>query len=239
MTGVATRFAIYFFRRQDLLIVEPIRVGQTRAEDVAWRADELLRISVAVEAPLHVERVFSPHQRHLVDRSVACRAGHAFVNVNAVIEIDEVRQIMHARPLNRLAGLRTLAHGGQNCAVCKELRVTIHADASSRNAGERRLLDARVAIAAIQADISHMMLVAERNWLFAHHAYFSGIGRTNQDQQQAKAGRSQKERAENTDPGHGVHRGMKELRHETPLEAQQLQRNDRPLRINVRARRAH
>lgn len=59
---------------------------------------------MTVQAPLHVERLGAPDKRHLIDRSVAGRATNPLGNVNAVIEIDEVRQIIDPVPCNWFPG---------------------------------------------------------------------------------------------------------------------------------------
>src|SRR5207245_7518762 len=59
-------------------------------------------------SPLHLERLRLPHERHAIHGPVARRAADAFVDVNAVIEVDEVRQIVDARPQDRLAGAKAL-----------------------------------------------------------------------------------------------------------------------------------
>ena len=51
-------------------------------------------------------RVFTLNmQRHLIHLPVAGRAANAFIDVNAVIEIDEVREIVYPGPVDRFAGL--------------------------------------------------------------------------------------------------------------------------------------
>src|SRR5215467_11368628 len=71
-------------------------------EHLVPRTDETLRIAVTFEAPLHLKRVHLPYQRHLIDSAVAGRAPDALIDVNAVIEINEVGQIMHPLPDDRL-----------------------------------------------------------------------------------------------------------------------------------------
>ena len=68
-------------------------------------------------------------------------ATHALVNMNAVIEIDEARQVVDPRPLQRLPGAETFAHRLQNRTLGPDLRVAIHADLGGWNPGERRLFD--------------------------------------------------------------------------------------------------
>ena len=62
------------------------------------RTDESLRMAVTVEAPFHLKRRGLPDERHPIDGPVTRRASDALMNMDAVIEIDEVRQIVNAVP---------------------------------------------------------------------------------------------------------------------------------------------
>ena len=55
-----------------------------------------------LEAPLHLQRLLLPDERHLVHATVAGRAAHALVHVGAVVEVDEVGQVVDLRPLDGL-----------------------------------------------------------------------------------------------------------------------------------------
>src|SRR5256885_14418587 len=80
------------------------------AEDrVAW-PDVALGVAMTVEAPLHLQRLFLHHERHPIDLPMARRAADPLVHVNAVVEVDEVGQIVDARPLDRPAAAEALAH---------------------------------------------------------------------------------------------------------------------------------
>ena len=96
---------------------------------------------MTVETPIHVERVFPPHQRHLVDPTVTGRTSNSPVNVNTVIEIDETWEIVHARPLNRLIRSKTFAHRLKHGTVGPNLRMAIHAGLGRRDAGEGTFFD--------------------------------------------------------------------------------------------------
>ena len=76
-------------------------IGRRHVVDAEYglaRTHVTLGVAMAVEAPLHLQRLFLPHQRHAIDLAVAGRAADAFVHVNAVVEVDEVGQVVHARP---------------------------------------------------------------------------------------------------------------------------------------------
>jgi hypothetical protein len=51
------------------------------------------------QAPLHLQRLRLIHDRHLIYLPVTCRAADAFVYMNRVIEVREVRQVMHPLPI--------------------------------------------------------------------------------------------------------------------------------------------
>jgi len=55
------------------------------------RPEYLFGLPMAVEAPLHQQGVGLKNQRHLVNFSVTRRAANAFIDMNAVIEIHEIR----------------------------------------------------------------------------------------------------------------------------------------------------
>lgn len=95
------------------------------------------------------------------------RTTDAFVDVNRVIEICEVRQVVHTDPLQWLARLITVAHWFQIRAVGPNLFVAIHADGGRRNAGRGRRLNRRVAITTVDAVVADVVLMTELDWLLA------------------------------------------------------------------------
>lgn len=76
------------------------RVLIVNIEDLGFWPDELFRVPVTVHAPVHVEVVHAVSERHLIHLSMASGAPDSFVDVNAVIEINEVGKIVDANPLN-------------------------------------------------------------------------------------------------------------------------------------------
>ena len=80
-------------------------------ENLIFGAENLLGISMAIQAPLHQQRIGLKHQRHLVDLPMARRAAHALIDMNAVIEIDKIGQAMNFDPLNRFITAIALANG--------------------------------------------------------------------------------------------------------------------------------
>src|SRR5215470_7810837 len=59
---------------------------------------------------------------HLIDAAVAADAADAPVHMDRVIEVDEVRQRVHALPANRLAGGDAGAQWFDQLAVVPDLR---------------------------------------------------------------------------------------------------------------------
>lgn len=145
-------------------------------EHLLARPDEMLGRAMALEAPVHMQGVDTPGERHLIDAAMAGDATDALVHVNAMVEINESRQIMDARPLDRLARAKTLSYRSQCRAVRPDLRVAIHADFCRRNSGERALFYRSVAVAAVDAIISDVVLVTKRDRLGARNSYFRDIG---------------------------------------------------------------
>src|ERR1044071_1474602 len=96
-------------------------------ENFALGPQKLLRLAMAVQAPLHLQGVLFIHQRHFVHRAVATEAAHALVDVNAVIEVHKIGQVMHPRPLQRLAAGKAIAHRRQHGCVGPYLRMAVHA----------------------------------------------------------------------------------------------------------------
>src|SRR5213079_250124 len=63
-------------------------------EDLLARPNESLRVAVAFQAPLHVQGNHLRRQRHAVDAAMARHAADALGDVDAVIEVDEVREVV-------------------------------------------------------------------------------------------------------------------------------------------------
>ncbi len=131
---------------------------------------------MALEAPLHLERLGLHDQRHLVHPTMAALAAHPFGDVDSVIEVDVVRQVVDPRPLDRLAGPVAFADRGQHRALIPDQVVAVHARCRRRNSGERRILDTGVAVEAADAEGGRVVIVAERNRLSEHDALAGVVG---------------------------------------------------------------
>ena len=86
--------------------------------DLARRPQILRRIAMAVQAPLHLQRVLRIHQRHLVHAPMAGGAANPLVHVNRVVEENKIRQVVHLDPRNRLARSPSSTRtGSSSCAL--------------------------------------------------------------------------------------------------------------------------
>ena len=89
---------------------------QAMLKTCSLRPHVLLGCAVAVEAPLHLQRLRLP-ERHLVDAPVAGGAADALVHVDAVVEVDEVGQVVDLDPLDRRRRVRKLARTGSSIGL--------------------------------------------------------------------------------------------------------------------------
>src|SRR5262252_2367763 len=90
--------SVYFFLlRRCYVVGVPLYVG-----DLTARPNIRCRITMASDTPLHLQGVFLIDGRHIVDLTMARRTADALCYVDTVIEINELRQVMHAFPLNGL-----------------------------------------------------------------------------------------------------------------------------------------
>ena len=144
--------------------------------DLADWAQIVGRIAVALKAPAHGERRLLIDDFHRVNATVAADAADAAIHMRAVIEVREVRQLVHARPLDRKSSRNTLTKRRQLRAFWMNLRVTVHASLRRRNRSVRGLLNAGVAVAAVQAEFASVQRVAVRNGLHGLIANLKRLG---------------------------------------------------------------
>ena len=144
---------------------------------------------------------------------MARRATHAFADVNAVIEIHKIRETVHPHPIDRLIGAIALANRLQVTHIVKQHRVAIHAGFCRWNAGGRRVLYPRVTIAAIDAIVADVMLVAELHGLLARLILVGQIWRTCGSQNSRERQSHQEKRRENTEAGDEVCAAVENLCH--------------------------
>src|ERR1700733_10168476 len=105
-------------------------------------------------------------------------AADSLIDMNAVIEVHEVGELVHAGPLQRVTGLVAGAYGFEQLGVSPDLRVAVHAGLGRRDAGKTRGLDRGVTVAAIDAQTGNVVLMAERDWLRLLHPREGDVGGT-------------------------------------------------------------
>ena len=74
------------------------REGQVHPEHLAFFPQVALGMTVTIQTPAHRHRLFLPCQRHLVDSPVTRNATHPLLNVDRVMEVHEVRKVVHPGP---------------------------------------------------------------------------------------------------------------------------------------------
>ena len=168
---------------------------------------------MAVQAPGHLQGRRLKHQRHLIHLPVARRTAHALGHVNAVIEINVVGQAVYTDPVNGLIGAITLSDRLQIACAVKQHGMTVHAGFGGRNACRRRELDTRVAVSAINAVVTHMVLMAELNGLITRYILIRQNGRTRRQENTGQRQTRQKRRRKDTEAGDKIRAAVKNLRH--------------------------
>lgn len=136
-------------------------------ENFVHRPEIGLGVPVAVDTPLHQQRICLEHQRHLVDLSMTRGAAHAFVHMNAVIEVSEIGQAVDFHPLNGFVRAIAFADRLEIIRGVEKHGVTIHAGFCRWDTGNCRGLHAGMAVAAIYSVVPYVMLVAELHRLLA------------------------------------------------------------------------
>src|SRR5258705_2259728 len=137
--------------------------------------------AVAINAPSHGERSKLVSYVVLLHSAMAgftLNTGHFYVL--RVIEICEVRQIMHPHPLNRFL-IRSIDSCGRVVIKCRvnlgnlsftgvgfslDVLMAIHAHVGCRNSGCLAFLCSKVAILTIDSIITGMYFMRESNGLF-------------------------------------------------------------------------
>jgi|ERR1700676_311274 len=147
-------------------------------KDFLPRPQIFIRRAVTVQAPFHLQGSVVIHQRHAIYRSMTGVAAHSLIDMNAVIEVNEVWKIVNAGPNQRFPGSITFAYGLKHRRPGPNLRMTIHAGPGGRDASKIRGLNRSVAIAAVDAGTSNMVLMAKRHGLRPRDLLVSHVRRT-------------------------------------------------------------
>src|SRR4051812_21009330 len=97
-------------------------------------------------------------------------APDAFLNVNAVVEIDEIGQVVDLHPGDRLAGAPAFAHGLEQLGVGPNSRVAGHARFGGGEAGKVGVFNRCVAVTAVDPKAADVVIVTEGDRLVAREA---------------------------------------------------------------------
>ena len=146
-------------------------------ENVGGRTEPGTRIAMTVQTPPHRERLAFFGARHRPDVPMAGGASHSFCHVNAVIEIDVIRQMRDPAPLQRHISRRAQHHRPQRRHVRENLRMTAQTRLCGWHTREGRCFRRGVAIAAIDPKVACVLPMAEGHGLFGREPDLIPIGR--------------------------------------------------------------
>src|SRR5215210_578295 len=222
VTGRAAR------QRLDVVLLDELRLQGLRrrriggwlpaeVEDLFPGTDELARIAVTRQAPLHLERRLLVHQRHAVHPPMAGRAADSLRDMDAVVEVDEIGQVVHAGPFDRHVVGVARPHRLEQVRVRPDLLVAVHADLGGRDPREARLLDGRMAVAAVDPEARHVMLMAERHGLLEDHTLPRGVWRPEERRERPSEESQEEDRPEDADLGDRVRAAVEDLHADGPL----------------------
>lgn len=106
-------------------------------EHFFFGAYELFRVTMAIQTPTHEQCVLLPRQWHQIDPAMARFAPDALRHMNAVVEVNEIRQVVDTDPLQRFLGSITLPNRFQHGTGVPNLGVARHARMGWRDPGKR------------------------------------------------------------------------------------------------------
>ena len=138
-------------------------------EDFIAGPDLVFGLAMAFQAPLHIEGIFLPHKGHLINGAVATLAAYSLVYMNAVIEVDEIGQIVDPGPLQRDLIAKAGPHGFEHGGLGPDLRMAGHAGLRGGDASEGTCLNRGVAVATVDAHTRDVVFVAKRHRLVSRH----------------------------------------------------------------------
>lgn len=133
--------------------------------------------------------------------------------MDGVIEVREIRKIVHPCPTDRRAVLEAVAHRLQYFAVGPNLRVAVHAYRRRGDSRERGNFDRRMTVPTIDAEAAHMVIMAERHGLDARHVFVGYIRGPVDRGHQPEQTDNQEQCAKYTQARKGVRAAVKNLRH--------------------------
>src|SRR5262245_20524692 len=148
--------------------------------------------------------MLSPGEWHQINTSMAGDAANALIQMDAVIEVGEIRQVVDSRPGDGLAVAVALAHRLQHWAIGPDLEVTVHAGLGRRDTSKCRSLDRGMTVSAVDAKGVNVVLVAKLHGLWARHASLRDVRRALDHQQEPEEQGDEYDGAEDAHPGNGV-----------------------------------
>src|SRR6266849_1757636 len=133
--------------------------------------------------------------------------------MNAVIEIGEIRQTVNFDPLNGFIAAIALANGLEVGRIIEKHRMAVHAGLRGRNAGNSGSFHAGMTVAAVDAVVADVMLVAELHRLLTGNVLPRHVGRARHREHGYKRHSDQKERRKHTETRDEIRAAMKNLGH--------------------------
>ncbi len=146
--------------------------GHTIGETVglpngAWFGEHIVGsiIAVAVHTPTHGEWCPLLHTTHLFDGAVTCLAFDVCVYVRTVIEIDVIRNPMHAYPLDWCACFESGRHLLDLRIILSDVLVAVHANRGGWYASISPAIGTDVAVLTWDLHFPSMQCMRILNWL--------------------------------------------------------------------------
>src|SRR5258708_28482973 len=133
--------------------------------------------------------------------------------MNAVIEIGEIRQTVNFDPLNGFIAAIALANGLEVGRIIEKHRMAVHAGLRGRNAGNSGSFHAGMTVAAVDAVVADVMLVAELHRLLTGNVLPRHVGRARHRKDSDERHSNQKERRKHTESRDKILPPMKNLAH--------------------------
>ena len=93
-------------------------------------------MTMAIQAPLHVQGLCLPREWHFVDTAVTGFATNPLMYMDAVVEVHEIRNVVNTHPLQWTVVAKARANRLQGWAIRPNLLVAVHAYFRRGNAGK-------------------------------------------------------------------------------------------------------
>jgi len=147
-------------------------------EDILPRPDVTFRMPMAIQAPFHLQALCAPSQRHGPHGTVARGAAYSLVHMNAVVEIDEIRQTVHLDPLDGFIASIALTDWVKVGGSTEQNRMAVHTNLRWGNSRISGGFHARVAVSAVDPVVADMVFVAKLHRLRLRDELIGHVRRT-------------------------------------------------------------